>query len=437
MIKIIKYFLITLLVSISIVWLSNNPGRIEIYWKEYLIQTNIIGLVVVIFIVIGVVLFWSFINRKVRELPQIYDFNKKQKYLNLGNDVLDDIAIDLVISDSEGLERNSRKLKKYFGNNLFSTFILFFSSLLKNNIDEANKYLRVLEAIPKADYIAKRSRVLLLLKENDFKEAKDLLENFCKKYKKDIWFFEKLCTIYVLEKNWKLASETIEKLYFSKSIKIKNLRANLTILAGTKPSEAIKISNKSIKVIIETVKFYIDESNLKKSVAIIDKNWKNFICFEIIKIFMDYKIKNSSESLKRFKLVAKVLKRHVSVSNESKFSMAYAAYCASIWGESEKFLDSIPRDEWDSRIMSLYEKLLEKSSKVKIEKLPKVIKSDPMWNCEICNLASKEWRIICSNCNSIDSFSWPKALSNNTKKIQPDLIKTLLKNPLGHLPKMK
>ena len=79
MIKIIKYFLITFFVSVSIVWLSNNPGRIEIYWKEYLIQTNIIGLVVVIFIVIGIVLVWSFINRKVRELPQIYDFNKKKK----------------------------------------------------------------------------------------------------------------------------------------------------------------------------------------------------------------------------------------------------------------------------------------------------------------------------------------------------------------------
>ena len=86
---------------------------------------------------------------------------------------------------------------------------------------------------------------------------------------------------------------------------------------------------------------------------------------------MDYKIKNSSESLKRFKLVAKVLKRHVSVSNESKFSMAYAAYLCFNLGSQKNFLTQF-EDEWDSRIMSLYEKLLEKSSKVKIEKLPKL-----------------------------------------------------------------
>ena len=79
----------------------------------------------------------------------------KKNFL-LGNHTLDEIAIDLFKGDLNNLEKNSRKIKKYFDNKLFSTFMLINSALLKNDLNQAKKYLQILENFPKADYIYKR-----------------------------------------------------------------------------------------------------------------------------------------------------------------------------------------------------------------------------------------------------------------------------------------
>ena len=73
------------------------------------------------------------------------------------------------------------------------------------------------------------------------------------------------------------ASDIPEKLKFSQSTKIKNMRANIKILAGSNAPDAFKISNHSVNVVIETIKFYIDNSNLKKATNIVEKIGKTFL----------------------------------------------------------------------------------------------------------------------------------------------------------------
>ena len=435
--RIIKYFFLTIVVSISIVWLSNYPGNVEIQWQEYLIQTNLVGLIVVVLIfTFSIILLLTFF-RKIREFPYFFNINRKEKNLKLGNNSLDEIAINLVTNDSDNLDKNSRKVKRFLGNELFSTFMLFFSSLLKNNINEAEKYLKILERIPKADYIAKRSRVLLSLRDNNADNSQNILEEYCIKYTQDEWFSEKLASIFVIKKNWQKASDILEKIKFSQSTKIKNMRANIKILAGSNAPDAFKISNLSVNVVIETIKFYIDDSNLRKAANIVEKNWKNFFCFEIVENFIEYKRKNENDSLKRFKLISKTLKNSFKDSNESKLALAFAAYRASIWGEAQKIIDLIPRKEWDIRVLKLYEKLSNENSKIVLTNLPSDLKNQPLWICEACNMNSEKWEFVCKNCGGIDSFNWPKSKLIKNKKKDTDYVKALLKDSFSHFPKMK
>ena len=370
MIKIFKFFAITIIISVFIVWLSNYPGNVEIIWKEYLIHTNLIGLVSILLIFTGIVLVFYISTKKIKEIPKNYEIKKKEKYLVLGNDVLDDMAVNLVLGDSVKLEKNSRMLKKFLRNDLFSTFMLFNSSLIGNKIDESKKYLKVLQGIPKADYIVKRAIVLVNLKENKFDEAKDNLNKFCEDYPNDQWFAEKLATIYSMKKDWIEAHNILLKLKIHKSAKIKNMLANLKIFSGKEAPEALKISNQSINVVIETIKYYIDQSNIKKAANVFEKNWVNLLCLDIVEIFMSYKKKNESESLKRFNLISKTLKKNAKDSDESKIALALAAYESSMWGEAQKYLDSIPKTNWDKRVIDLYEKISDETPKIK---LPEII----------------------------------------------------------------
>ena len=48
-IKTFRFFLTIILFSSLVVWLSNNPGKVEILWKNYLLETNLLGIVSVFF----------------------------------------------------------------------------------------------------------------------------------------------------------------------------------------------------------------------------------------------------------------------------------------------------------------------------------------------------------------------------------------------------
>ena len=141
--------------------------------------------------------------------------------------------------------------------------------------------------------------------------------------------------IYAFEKNWKLAHDTINNL---KKIpdQLKSNLANLKILIGAEALDAYKLSNKSVPVVNETIKFYIDKQNLKKAVGVLSKTWSQLLCFDIIKTFMQYKVQGDKEVLKRYRLIVKTLKKYVDErSNETKFSLAFASFEAKIWGEAQ------------------------------------------------------------------------------------------------------
>ena len=52
--------------------------------------------------------------------------------------------------------------------------MLFNSFFIRNDLEESLKYLRVLESIPRAKYIAQRGKVIVMLK-NENTKAKETL----------------------------------------------------------------------------------------------------------------------------------------------------------------------------------------------------------------------------------------------------------------------
>ncbi len=435
MIKTFKLFFSVILVSSIVVWLSNNPGSVEIIWENYLIETDLFGLTLVTFVIIVSILIFTFLFSSIKNIPKDLQSNRNKRNLNLANQSLDNIAEAFLLGDSNSIERNSRKLKKFLNNDFFSVFMLFNTSLIKNDLTKSKEYLRILESIPRAKYISRRAKVILLMKDKKTLEVKSELLKICKEYPQDLWFHDKLSRIYALEENWKLAHDSINNL---KSIpsELKNNLADLKILSGASPLDAFKLSSNSIQVVKETLRFYIDRDNLKKAVSILERTWMNLLCLEIIEVFMKYKCNNEKEKLKRYKLVSKILKKYLDEeSNETKLGLAFASYEASIWGESQNFLNKIKSEEWDERALDLYKKVSTKTTKEEEYIFKSKVLLKPKWKCVSCEAQEENWQLFCKNCSAIGSLVWPKS------KVKPDeesnYFKDFLQNPLGHFPKMK
>ena len=432
MIRVFKYFLITFVLSYFVVWISDHPGTIKIYWSEYLVETNIIGLFFVFLSIFMVIFFVLRTFSNIKKLPNIISNLRRDKNMLLGNQTLDEIAIDLFKGDLGNLEKNSRKIKKYFNNKLFSTFMLVNTALLKNDVNSAKKYLQILETLPKADYIYKRAKVLIALKENDIKTVENYLLEYSQEYKGDEWFSEKLAIFHSQKSEWKQAFDSLNVGSIKKNQNSKKMLANLKVLSGESALDALKISDDSIFVLQESIKIYLNKNEIKKAANLIQKNWSKFECLEIIEIFMQFKIKNISDSLNRYKVLSRLIKKGNVLSDETKLALAYSAFSAQVWGESQNYLDSIEREKWDERVIKLYKQVAEKSPKVTMPINENKILSAPKWLCLNCNFKHDRWEFVCKECNSVNLIVWPKKGTLNETKSS-----YLLQNPFRHFPHMK
>ena len=335
----------------------------------------------------------------------------------LANETLDNLAYNLFLGNTEDLQKDTRKIKKYLNNNFFSNFLLFQSSLVQNNLDESKKYLKILETNQKYRYSTKRAQIIVLLRGNEVEIAKNLLIDFCKEYPKDNWFHEKLSMIYSQEKNWIKAHDTLDKVKKLISIENKRKLANLKVLTKKNVVEALVMSKSSVVVIKENIKHYIENSNVKKASQLLIKEWPNFLCFELMEVFVTYKSKDTKEKLSRYKLIRKSFKTFVDLGgNETKYALAFACFQASLWGESLNFLEQISDPEWDNRSENLYKKISERSEKIEFKNRVTRLQNNPKWTCDVCNSTCESWVFICANCKSIDTIRWPKETNKSGRK---------------------
>lgn len=436
MITIIKFFIIIILVSSSVVWLTNNPGTVTFLWNNYLIETNTLGLIFLILTILIVIIFCLFFLRKIKNIPRELRISKQEKNLVQASKTLDSLAYNLFLGNADELQKDTRKVKKFLKNDFFSNFLLFQSSLIQNNLIESKKYLKILKTNDQYKYLANRAEVIILLKENDINKSKKVLEEYCKEYPKDDWFHEKLSTVYSLEENWRKAHDALEKVKKVMSHENKKKLANLKVLSQNNVVEALVMSSSSVIVLKENIKHYIDNSNINKASQLLTKNWSNFLCFELMDVFITYKSKTSKDCLMRYKLISRSFKKFINDGgNETKFSLAFACYKSALWGEAQNMLDQIDIDTWDLRVLELYKSLSNESNKIKFKNHDIKLISNPLWTCSVCKAKSKKWEYICDNCQSIDSIQWPKFKVNLSSKI--DFYSEFLKNSFRQLPKMK
>ena len=118
MIKTIKLFIIILILSSVVVWLSDNPGKVEIILNNYLIQTNMIGISLILVSIVFFTIIIFVIFGTIKIFPKNFKLNRKAKYLELANESLDNLAANILLGNSDNIEKDARKLGKYLDNDL-------------------------------------------------------------------------------------------------------------------------------------------------------------------------------------------------------------------------------------------------------------------------------------------------------------------------------
>tara|TARA_B100000989_G_C19508642_1_gene457783 strand:- start:56 stop:1318 length:1263 start_codon:yes stop_codon:yes gene_type:complete len=414
MFKIIKFFLVILVILLPIIWLSNYPGQVKILWNNYFVETSMFFLLILLVVLFSLVITLTLVYKKITSIPKEYKSTKNLKLLSQSNKVLTELTKSIVTNDIKKIDSNARKLKKYLGNSVFTSYILSKNSLLKNDLAEAKKYNELLIKIPEAKFLGMKGLSIIYIKEKDDKNAIKYLEQAFKLQPKNLWIRENLSRLLAKNSKWKEAAQILEDAKANNE-RMTNNRASFLVKSGASPENIWKDFKNFIPVISDSIKFYVDNNEEKKAIKILEGSWNNLLYLGLVKQFFSSKKDDVKLYLRRYKLLKKSLIKFIN-HDETKLAIAYGAYKASLWGETKNYLEKIKVEDWDQRIIDLWKKLEEKSSRIVIPTLPKSPIKAPEWNC-VCGKSYSRWQLICDKCNEIGKIYWPKSINIDLNEI--------------------
>ncbi len=418
MIKIFKIFIYVCLTVIPIVWLSNYPGEVKILWKDYLVETNVMGLftISIVFCIIIMFLFATYI--KIKNFPRQYVLTQKEKNITLAQNSLTEISLALSKGDFIALEKNARKIKKQLDEHVFSTYLIAQASIQAKEYKKAEKYLNIIKKNKNAEFIAYKSLGLVSIKQNQEKLSLKYLKKAHSLDEKDLWVSEQLSLILAKAEKW---SEALNILKFVDNVKSPNLfekKAFYMLESGVDPFKYYDLSLASLPSVLKIIELNMRNLDEKKALDVITRTWEKYQYLGMIHRFFKQDSYDVKIALRRFKKIYKAI-MHVE-TDETKLALAMSAFEAKLWGKAKSLLQSISDHDIDQRVVDLWKKLSKESNKIEIPNLPSKIQDAPKWSCSICLNESDNWKIKCIKCNSIGCIFWPKkkVISTNetTKK---------------------
>ena len=409
MIKIFKTFFIILFFIIPIVWLSNYPGEVKILWRDYFIETSFTLYVLILVFFSFFLSFLYLLYKKIICFPENYKLKKNTQKLEIIGNSLNEITKSINSGDRKKIDLNARRIKKQIGNNFFSTYILSQSAISNNDFEKAKKYLKLLLNEEEGKFIGLKGLSFIALKENSIKEAQYYLEESLKIEPANLWSLDNLSLLLARSNEWEKAAKLLESVKTNKNEKVIENRANFLMQSGAHPLEVWKVSKNIIPIVIKIIRYHIDEGEEKKAYDVLAQSWGKLQYVGMVKEFVYIKEPDTKVSLRRFKLVLKALKPSLE-SNETKLGIAIAAFHASLWGETKKYLEEIKQENWDSRIIELWKKLENNSDRLEIPRMPVDIKHEPQWICKNCEKLTNSWSIKCNNCKEIGQVIWSRSV---------------------------
>ena len=314
MTTIVKFFIYLLIFTVPIVWFSNHPGQVSIIWRGYLIELSFFILVIFLFLIIFATTMLSKIFLSIKSFPRQFTLRQKEKNLNLTRETLENITFSWINNDSKGMDIQARKIKRYTGDNIFSTMLLFQIALKSGEYDKAKKYLEILEKNRKTKFIAFKCKAMVLIKQNRRLEAKNYLEKAFAINPRDPWVCDNISVLLARTEKWLEAAKTLENV--NNSFQLSSKRVGYLLKSGADPVLTYKISSDSIPVVLNVINFYLKQNNEEKVFEILKKTWRKLKFFGFVEAIFDETKFDIKLALKRFKFLR--LFSGIVVSGEEK-----------------------------------------------------------------------------------------------------------------------
>jgi len=225
------------------VWLVQTPGKVEIVWRGYLIETSAAALLLFLALIL---LLWTVVYRLWRgfvSMPAVYRRYKIAVSREKGYRAVTDGLVAVAAGDGVAAEKFSRRAESMIPGTPLTRLLTAQSALMNGDAPRARREFANLLEDGSAAFFGVRGLLNETLAEGNYSEALDLIRRADELQPRRLWVVRSLFDLETRNREWLKAEKTLrraEKLgVFTKEQAIRHRQAIWTALASDSMASSI------------------------------------------------------------------------------------------------------------------------------------------------------------------------------------------------------
>lgn len=420
------YFVqVAILVALA-VWLSDHPGKVEINWLGYRIDTYFgVLLLVSGAAAVLIALLYKFL-RAILGAPS--EFMTRRQYRRR-EDGYRALALGMAAAsagDGEESRRLARRADSLLQDPDLTRLLSAQAATLNGDQVAARRYLDALVENDETAFLGLTGLMRQAMADGDDEALLTLAER-AHKIRPDSVFVSD--TLFNLQAQRALWSEAQATLFDAVRRKIKTearavghrtaiftARA-LEAEASARIEEASDLADKALSTTPDFVPAGVAGARTleqagkgRKAIRLLESLWRRNPHPDLVAAYLkQWPFESPLDRLKR----VQQLTRENTTAIESRLALAAAALEAKLWGEARRNLTAISKDDITVRVCRLMARLEQDehgdavAARVWLDRAD-TVDQDRAWTCGTCGAVASEWSALCGNCGSFDTISWKR-----------------------------
>jgi HemY protein len=433
--------LVILALAVAIAaYFAGHPGRVDIIWQDWEIETSVgvLAAAVAIAIVAGVGLY--LLASLILSLPRALLRRRREQQRRAGYRALSEGLVAIAAGDAEEAKRHVHKADQLLADPPLTLLLSAQAAQLAGDGAAARKFFTAMIERPETEFLGLRGLINDALREGDDTAALRLAERAKSLRPATPWVVETLLQLEVRGGRWEEARVTVAEAIRKKSLPAARARHHHSVilyelsLAAEKsgdPRRALALAEQAQRLApdiaapaAQHARCLAGEGRKKAAAKAIERAWRTAPVPELAQLYQA--LFEGEPPLARLKRLERLVAQNPG-GRESHVAAAEAALGAQLWGEARRHLEralALPAPPYrrgnglpvaaDSDLARPTPRLGRLRARLEAAEygtaggfdeaagaLP-----DPCYICAHCGGESQEWHSLCSYCGAFDTLAW-------------------------------
>lgn len=418
------YFVqVAILVALA-VWLTDNPGKVEINWLGYRIETyfGVLMLVAVVGVLVLALIYR--LLRGVLGAPGEFLTRRQYRRREEGYRALALGMAAASAGDREEARRLARRADSLLQDPELTRLLSAQAATLNGDPVAARRYLDALVENEETAFLGLTGLMRQAMADGDDDALLDLAQRAHKIRPDSAFVVDTLFRLQTQAARWDEAQATLfdavrrqvktETQAIGYRATIFTARA-LEAEASGRGSEASDLADKALATAGDFVPAAVIRARTlerdgkgRRAIRLLEEFWGRRPHPDVAEAYLaQWPLEAPLDRLKRI--------QHLTAKNagetESKIALAAAALEAKLWGEARRNLTSLKDAQVTVRVCRLMARLEQDehgdaaAARVWLDRAD-MAAPDKAWTCGTCGAVAPEWSALCGNCGAFDTVSW-------------------------------